>query len=188
MNHSKMSEANGGGKDKDVGQNSRLSECLPCGEYHCILTDLPKFLVTYTPKVFMHTCMCVHSIAESDDLVCVIAEWLSVIAVIQPAPSITVLYLLSYIHHVQVWVPFDPIYCSDRSAEYRRQEWLKGGPPQLQDLLWHGYGAGGRSDAVLDLMRSRELGGLEAVRPLSGWSHIHIPGECVHCTCTYIIG
>ena len=27
------------------------SECRPCGEYHCVYTDLPKFLITYSPKV-----------------------------------------------------------------------------------------------------------------------------------------
>ena len=80
---------------------------------------------------------------------------------------------------LQVWVSFDPIYCSDRGAEYRRQVWLTGGPPRFQSLLWHGHGweEDRRNNGVLDLLRAPELCGLEAFRPLSGWSHIHIPGE-----------
>jgi hypothetical protein len=31
---------------------SSSSECRPSGEYHCVYTDLPKFLVTYSPKVW----------------------------------------------------------------------------------------------------------------------------------------
>ena len=94
---------------------------------------------------------------------------------------------------LQVLVSFDPIYCSDRSAEYRRQVWLTGGPPRFQNLLWRGHGLEkdwGKS-GVLDLLRAPELHGLEAVKPLSGWSHIHIPGEltwaryCVHVACVH---
>ena len=83
-----------------------------------------------------------------------------------------------YMYLLQVWVSVNPIYCSDRSAEYHRQLWLSGGPPQLQDLLWHGPpGCRGKGNNGLDLLQPPVLGGLEAVRPLTGWSHIHIPGE-----------
>ena len=94
----------------------------------------------------------------------------------------------SHLHSLlQVWVSVNPIYCSDRSAEYHRQLWLSGGPPQLQDLLWHGPpGYGGSGSNVLDLLQPPELGGLEAVRPLTGWSHIHIPGECYMCVFSYV--
>ena len=81
---------------------------------------------------------------------------------------------------LQVWTSINPIYCSDRSAEYKRQLWLGGGPPQFQRLMWHGprgVSVGGAS--VVDLLRKPELGGLEAVRPLTGWYHINIPGECI---------
>ena len=82
---------------------------------------------------------------------------------------------------LQVWVSVNPIYCSDRSAEYHRQLWLSGGPPQLQDLLWHGppgcRGSESNTTIMLDLLQPPELGGLAAVRPLTGWAHIQIPGE-----------
>lgn len=96
-------------------------------------------------------------------------------------PHITVDTVLS---SLQVWVSFDPIYCSDRSAEYCRQVWLTGGPSRFQNLLWHGHGweEDQGNNGVLDLLRSPELCGLEAVRPLSGWSHIHIPGELLWTT------
>ena len=42
------------------------SECQPCGEYPCVYTDLPKFLVTYSPKV------CQHSLILSVVFVCCI--------------------------------------------------------------------------------------------------------------------
>ena len=32
----------------------RSFECQPYGVYHCVYTELPKFLVTFTPKVGMH--------------------------------------------------------------------------------------------------------------------------------------
>lgn len=93
------------------------------------------------------------------------------------------IFRLHHLHSLlQVWVSVNPIYCSDRSAEYHRQLWLSGGPPQLQNLLWHGPpGYGGSGSNVLDLLQPPELGGLEAVRPLTGWSHIHIPGEYYMC-------
>lgn len=85
-----------------------------------------------------------------------------------------------FVSLLQVWVSVNPIYCSERSAEYHRQLWLSGGPPQLQDLLWHGPPGcrGTGSNITLDLLQPPELGGLAAVRPLTGWAHIHIPGEC----------
>ena len=50
MNHSNMAAGcNGGGR--------RSVECHPCGEYHCVYTDLPKFLVTYSPKVRVYVCV-----------------------------------------------------------------------------------------------------------------------------------
>ena len=74
----------------------------------------------------------------------------------------------------------DPVYCSDRGAQYHRQLWLSGGPPQLQTLLWHGahrVEVEQENKKALELLQTPELGGLEALRPLTGWSHIHIPGE-----------
>lgn len=50
--HSKV----GDGVETERGSTSRQRsfECQPCGVYHCVYTDLPKFLVTFTPKVGMH--------------------------------------------------------------------------------------------------------------------------------------
>ena len=90
--------------------------------------------------------------------------------------------VFAHLHSVQVWVSVDPVYCSDRSAEYNRQLWLSGGPAQLQRLLWHGprgVSGGGDSSRVIDLLQSPEPGGLESVRPLRGWCHIDIPGKCI---------
>lgn len=42
--------AGGAGRESGGGQ-VRSTECQPCGEYRCVLTDMPKFLVTYSPKV-----------------------------------------------------------------------------------------------------------------------------------------
>ena len=51
----KVSNVDGGGVLKEstagTGQPFLEDRCRPCGEYHCVYTDLPKFLVTYSPKV-----------------------------------------------------------------------------------------------------------------------------------------
>lgn len=41
----------GGAGRESGGGLVRSTECQPCGEYRCVLTDMPKFLVTYSPKV-----------------------------------------------------------------------------------------------------------------------------------------
>ena len=62
-------ECNSGGAVKKTvaGGEQKAVECQPCGEYVCVYTDLPKFLVTYSPKVqckfmlYMYTCICTDS-------------------------------------------------------------------------------------------------------------------------------
>ena len=42
----------GGARNRNGAESLvRSTEYQPCGEYHCMLTDMPKFLVTYSPKV-----------------------------------------------------------------------------------------------------------------------------------------
>ena len=46
-------ETAGTGQQQQQQREARSpSECQPCGEYPCVYTDLPKFLVTYSPKVY----------------------------------------------------------------------------------------------------------------------------------------
>ena len=94
--------------------------------------------------------------------------------------------MLSY--DLQVQVPWQPAYCSSRSAEDHRLTWvLKGGPPLLKDILLHGpaksclFGSGALGDAfhpVHDMFGGQSLAGLDSIRPPKGWSHIQIPGKC----------
>ena len=50
----KVSEnASGGVLKESTAGTGQQDRCRPCGEYHCVYTDLPKFLVTYSPKVHM---------------------------------------------------------------------------------------------------------------------------------------
>ena len=81
---------------------------------------------------------------------------------------------------VQVEVPINPVYCSERVAEYHRQEWLGGGPTHFKELFLHGaemVGRGREEEKRLWLgMYPTPLGGLDAVRPHGGWPHIQIPG------------
>ena len=81
----------------------------------------------------------------------------------------------------QVEVPPNPVYCSERVSEYHRQEWLRGGPEALKHLLLYGVREeeeeeeeGGR--LWLGLYPTPP-GGLHAVRPLTGWPRIQIPGQ-----------
>ena len=86
--------------------------------------------------------------------------------------------------HTQVEVPQNPVYCSERVAEYHRQEWLRGGPTDLKHLLLHGALATEERDKEKEKEEGRlwlglyptPPGGLHAVRPPSGWPHIQIPG------------
>lgn len=79
-------------------------------------------------------------------------------------------------------VPLNPVYVSERVAEYHRREWLGGGPAPLRHLFLHG--AGGERERErreeewmwLGLYPSPP-GGLHAVRPRSGWARIQIPGQ-----------
>ena len=79
-------------------------------------------------------------------------------------------------------VGLNPVYVSERVAEYHRQEWLGGGPGPLKYLLLHGAQQEERRREEermwLGLFPSPP-GGLHAVRPLSGWVRIQIPGENV---------
>ena len=69
------------------------------------------------------------------------------------------------------------MYCSDRSSEYLRQEWLSGGPSHLKQLFLHGAESlEERQSKVLDLFAPSQLAGLAALNLPNGWSHIHIPG------------
>ena len=78
----------------------------------------------------------------------------------------------------------NPVYVCERVAEFHRQEWLRGGPADLKHLLLHGAVGEGRKTREERERERRWLGlfpspsgGLDAVMPLNGWSHIEIPGE-----------
>ena len=75
----------------------------------------------------------------------------------------------------------NPVYCTERVAEYHRQEWLRGGPPSLKHLLLHGATAEREEEKEEGRMWlglfPTPPGGLHAVRPHGGWPHIQIPGE-----------
>ena len=63
------------------------------------------------------------------------------------------------------------LYVSSREAEYQRQELIRGGPPQLRQLLQHGV----REEGQLVLhLGPAVLRGFDALLPPRGWSHIHI--------------
>ena len=74
----------------------------------------------------------------------------------------------------------NPVYVSERVAEYHRQEWLRGGSTQLKHLLLHGALVPEEEEEEgrmwLGLFPSPP-GGLHAVRPHSGWARIQIPGQ-----------
>ena len=79
----------------------------------------------------------------------------------------------------QVQVPLNPLYCSERGAEYMRLELISGGPRDLRQLLYHG-----KVESQQQRKRTRppELypsspAGVDAIQPANGWSHIHIPGN-----------
>ena len=61
-----VKESTGKGRQKQrLEGRSSSSECQPCGEYHCLYTDLPKFLVTYSPKVRQLNFIAIHCICEN---------------------------------------------------------------------------------------------------------------------------
>ena len=82
-------------------------------------------------------------------------------------------------------VPINPAYCSERVAEYRRLEWLTGGPISLKHLLLHGASEGegggreegGEGERLWLGVYPTPPGGLNAVIPHGGWPHIQIPGQ-----------
>ena len=53
---SKLSESDGVEMEVVPTRQRRSVECPPCGVYHCVYTDVPKFLVTYIPKVHVKVC------------------------------------------------------------------------------------------------------------------------------------
>ena len=134
--------------------------------YILLYVHLSIYMSTYYTLYIIIQCTCTCTFSCLFEMTCFIAH---------------VHYALLAPRCFQMWVSVHQLYCSDRSAEYNRQLWLNGGPPQLQTLLWHGpersADGGGERNKVLDLLRTPELGGLEAVRPLTGWAHIQIPGE-----------
>ncbi|CAI8042522.1 Chromatin-remodeling ATPase INO80, partial [Geodia barretti] len=91
-------------------------------------------------------------------------------------PTHMPLFLLAYTPSVAV--PLNPVYVSERVAEYHRQEWLGGGPGPFKRLLLHGGQDEGREEEEMWLGLFPSLpGGLHAVRPFGGWSRIQIPGQ-----------
>ena len=81
---------------------------------------------------------------------------------------------------LKVHAPWEPLYCSNRRAEYRRLEWLhNSGPPSLKRLLFYGPELKEQDLTkclISDIYRSPELGGMAALTLPKGWSHIQIPG------------
>ena len=81
----------------------------------------------------------------------------------------------------------NPVYVSERVAEYHRQEWVSGGPASFKQLFLHGADVAAdekkkekeeeEAKGWLGLFPS-DPGGLHAVRPHSGWARIQIPGVC----------
>ena len=80
----------------------------------------------------------------------------------------------------------NPVYCSERVAEYHRQEWLRGGPKTLKHLLLHGAADMEERERGREREEEERMwlgmfptppGGLHAARPPTGWTHIQIPGQ-----------
>ena len=87
-----------------------------------------------------------------------------------------------YVHikccRVQVVGPHRVVLCSRRAAEVEQQELAGGGSRDLRRLLQ--AGAADTCDATEpmspDPLWPHPLGGLSAVHPAHGWSHITLPG------------
>ena len=78
-------------------------------------------------------------------------------------------------------MPWEPAYCSSRSAEYRRLMWQQnGGSLKLKSILFYGpeeeKGEDGPKHCICSVFQTLRLAGLAALSPPKGWSHIQIPG------------
>ena len=72
---------------------------------------------------------------------------------------------------LQALAPPVHLYVSSREAEYHRQKLIRGGSPQLRQLLQHGVKEEGQ---LMLRLCAAVPSGFDALLPPQGWSHIHI--------------
>ena len=148
-------------EDKEVISEPESIAVAPISEREC-WTDIPRFLVTYIPKVSTLNLVDTYVMCKG---------------------------VFSKVHS-----PWEPPYCSNRSAEYHRLLWVcHGGPAALKEVLLHGPPSDdftsttsttttttGEDSAarnqITDLLRAPSPAGLMALSPPWGWSNIQIPG------------
>lgn len=155
--------------DQDAPLSLSLTTVQPsCTEYHCMPTDMPRFLTTFIPKVCFKLLMCSSPYPLTQALG----------GQIEPGYEGNFSFTPSHplLLHPQVQVPWNPLYCSDRSAEFARLEWLTGGPSRLKQLLFHGRREKRRQGTSRAELFPPTPAGVDALCPPNGWSHIYIPG------------
>lgn len=94
-------------------------------------------------------------------------------------------YLLAI--YFQVSCRGSPVVCSDRSAAYWLNEFGRFRTREEEQLLLHGF-ADSHDDGFL-LFQPSFPGGLEATKPLQGWSNVVLPGRifcCVYHVLCYV--